>query len=183
MSNKTPNRSARRRAGQKKIISEGKRPSNLLIFLLIFGIIFVFFAGIFGYRYFSKPATIQKFLKENKETYKDFYYTESTLVKFSAKKNSLLMTLTVEAEDEYVKEAEEFYKSDDGKDQFKYMAAAYLTEIKPQTRALSADVTITVSLNEKEMINETMTYKEAKDFMKEMVKKYEESEKEDPEEE
>lgn len=168
---------AERKAANRRTDKQ-RRPNNILLFCLIFGIIFALFAGIYGYRYFSKPATIEKYIKENKESFNDFYYTESTLCKFSAKKNSLKLDLDTKVKNkDLLKDAKAEYEKDEMKDQFRYMAALYLTEIKPQTRALSADVTITVNLNGEKKIEESLTYNEAKKLMKEKLKEYEEGQK------
>ena len=48
------------------LIEEKKsRPNNALIALMIFGVLVGMFAFVLGYNYFSKPATIAKYIEEN----------------------------------------------------------------------------------------------------------------------
>ena len=56
----------------------------------------------------------------------------------------------------------------------KQMAAYFLTSIKPQTRAFSADVKATLSIGDEQLHSAEMTYKEAKKFLEDLEKQSEE---------
>ena len=53
------------RKAANKIEEKKSRPNNALIALLIFGVLVGMFAFVLGYNYFSKPATIEKYIEKN----------------------------------------------------------------------------------------------------------------------
>lgn len=53
------------RKAANKIEEKKSRPNNLLIGVLIFGVVVGMFAFVLGYNYFSKPATIAKYIEKN----------------------------------------------------------------------------------------------------------------------
>ena len=164
------------RKAANKIEEKKNRPNNALIALMIFGVLVGMFLFVLGYNYFSKPANIEKFLDKNggKEVYSNVQLDMYSTANITAKGNSLKIDMTVNSEDENTaKLAKDFYASDDGEEQLKQTAAYILTEVKPQTRAFSADVNVSVKSGKKEIQSVKMTYKEAKDYIEELQEKAE----------
>lgn len=164
------------RKAANKIEEKKNRPNNALIALMIFGVLVGMFLFVLGYNYFSKPANIEKFLDKNggKDVYSNIQLDMYSTANITAKGNSLKIDMTVNSEDENTaKLAKDFYASDDGEEQLKQTAAYILTEVKPQTRAFSADVNVSVKSGKKEIQSVKMTYKEAKDYIDELQEKAE----------
>ena len=156
------------RKAANKIEEKKTRPNNILIAVLIFGVVVGMFAFVLGYNYFSKPATIEKYIEKNggEEAYGAIMIDEYTTAKITAEKNSMKIEMTATSDDDTVKEQiRNFYSGEDGKDNVKYIAAYFLTNIKPQTRAFSADVKATLTLNGEELNSAEMTFKEATEEM------------------
>lgn len=154
-------RKARNRVEEKK-----SRPNNILLTLLIFGLIAVIFGGVKAYDYFQKDASIESYLKANKDTYGAIALDDFSKVNLTAKKNAMKVELEITAKDEFADMYKEAYGGKEGKEQAEYLGAAYLTDIKPQTRAVKADVTSTITLNGEELQKEHLTYREAKKVLK-----------------
>ncbi len=158
------------RKAANKIEEKKSRPNNLLIGLLIFGVVVGMFAFVLGYNYFSKPATIAKYIEKNggEEAFGSMQIDQYTTASVTAEGNSMNISFTAETDD---KDAEsqirEYYSGDAGKEMLEYYAEQMLTGIKPRTRAFSADVKAVFTLNGKEINSVEMTYKEAKEKMEE----------------
>lgn len=166
------------RKAANKIEEKKSRPNNALIALLIFGVVVGMFAFVLGYNYFSKPATIAKYIEENggEETYGTMQIDAFTTANITADGNSMNIVLTAEADDETIADQiKDYYSGDDGKEQLEYIAAYFLTNIKPQTRAFSADAKASISLNGEELNSIDMTFKEAKEMMEEEEEEAEEA--------
>jgi hypothetical protein len=150
------------------------RPNNIILALMIFGVLIIMFAFAGGYNYFSKPANIEKYVKDNgvDQMYNDAPISEHTTMKLKADKNTLKIWLNVDA-DAPAEELEQF-QGEEGTDNLKNMGAYFLTSMKPQTRALSADVKIKVKQGDESINYVKMSYKEAKKFLKDLEKKAEE---------
>lgn len=164
------------RKAANKIEEKKNRPNNALIALMIFGVLVGMFLFVLGYNYFSKPANIEKFLDKNggKDAYSNIQLDMYSTANITAEGNSLKIDMTVNSEDkDTAKLAKDFYASDDGEEQLKQTAAYILTEVKPQTRAFSADVNVSVKSGKKEIQSVKMTYKEAKDYIEELQEKAE----------
>ena len=98
-----------------------------------------------------------------------------TTANITADGNSMSIVMTVDGSDENIaKQAKEYYEGEDGEDQVKQIAAYFLTNIKPQTRAFSADVNATLSVGKEELQSVKMSYKEAKKYLEDLEKKAEE---------
>lgn len=172
------------RKAANKIEEKKSRPNNALIALLIFGVVIGMFAFVLGYNYFSKPATIAKYIEKNggEEAFGAMQIDAYTTANITADGNSMSIALTAETDDETaIDQIKEYYGGDDGKEQLEYLTSYFLTGIKPQTRAFSADAKTTITLNGEELNSVEMTYKEAKDKMEEESEAAEE-EAEDAEE-
>ena len=164
------------RKAANRIEEKKARPNNGLIALLIFGVVIAMFAFVLGYNYFSKPATIAQYIEDNggEEVYGSMQIDGYTTAAITADGNSMNIAMNVETDDEeLISQATEYYKGDDGLDQIKYLAAYFLTSMKPETRAFSADVKAQVTLGDDELNSVEMTYKEAKDYLEELQKEAE----------
>ena len=145
-----------------------KRPSNLVLTILIFGVIIFMFVFVKAYGYLSKPANIEAYLSENSETYSNMMVDAFTTADITAEGNSMTIALKAdtmgdESATDYLKE---YYEGEDGEETLKYLGAYFLTTMKPEVRGFSADVTVNLSIGDEEVKSVKMTYKEAKDFMK-----------------
>ena len=156
-----------------------RRPNNAFIALFIFGILIGMFAIVALHNYFSKPASLEKYIEENggADIYGNFMVDENVKAAITAKGNSMNIELTAETEDEeLIKSIKESYADDgEGKEEMEKMAAYFLTSLKPQARGFGADVTAKMSLNGEEISSVNMTYNQAKDKMKEVQKEAEEA--------
>lgn len=169
------------------LVEEKKsRPNNLLLGILIFGVLVAMFAFVLGYNYFSKPATIEKYLEENggTEVYGNMQMDEYTNANITAKGNSMNIDMTADVEDEVVAGLiKDAYSGDDGKEQLEDIAAYFLTTMKPSVRGFNADATVKMTLNGEELNTVKMTYKEAKKKVKEAQEKAEEEAEEEHDQE
>ena len=176
---KTERREAKAaRKAANKIEEKKTRPNNLLIGLMIFGVVIGMFAFVLGYNYFSKPATIEKYIEKNggKDSFSGMQLDELTTADVTAEGNSMKITFTAKTDDKELSSTiREYYSGDDGKEMLEYYAEQMLTSIKPQTRAFSADVKAVFNLNDEEINSVEMTYKEAKEKMEEAQKEAEEA--------
>ena len=150
-----------------KVEEKKSRPNNIVLAIMIFGVLIIMFAFAGGYNYFSKPATIEKYITDNgiDQMYSGVPVTEHTTMTLKADKNTVKIWLNI---DEDAPESEiEQYKGEDGTKTLKNMGAYFLTSTKPQTRALSANVSVKVKQGDKELNSVDLTYSEAKKVMKE----------------
>lgn len=166
------------RKAANKIEEKKSRPNNVLIAILIFGVVVGMFAFVLGYNYFSKPASIAKYIEDNggAESFGAMQVDAYTKANITAEGNSMNIAMTADIEDkDAAKQVEDYYGGDDGKENLEYITAYFLTSIKPQTRAFSAKASTTYTLNDKEINSVEMTYKEAKDLMEKEAKEAEEA--------
>lgn len=146
------------------------RPNNLFLGVLIFGVLVGMFAFVAGYNYFSKPASIEKYIEEagGADAYGNLQMDEYTTASVTAKGNTMNIDMTAETEDEEaIKTIKESYGGDDGKEQMEDLAAYFLTSMKPQVRGFGADANVKMTLNGEELNSIKMTYSEAKKHLKE----------------
>ena len=176
---KTQRREAKAaRKAANKIEEKNSRPNNALIAVLIFGVVVAMFAFVLGYNYFSKPATIAKYIEENggAESYSNISLDGVTTANITADGNSMKIDMSVPADDESLADTvRTFYAGDEGQEQLKGIISYFLTGTKPLTRAFSADATATVKIGDEEINSVTMTYKEAKKYVEEQQKEAEEA--------
>lgn len=181
---KAERREAKAARKAANIVEEKKRrPNNALIAVLIFGVLVGMFAFVWGYNYYKKSPSIEKYLKDQNmaEMYSNFAIDEYTTAKLKAEGNTVKMVLNI-AEDA-PEEAVEAYKGDDGKEQLDQMASYFLTTWKPETRGFKADCRIVVKKGDEKVNSTKMTYRQAKKFAKEAEKKAEEKSEEEQEHE
>ena len=157
-----------------KVEEKKSRPNNIVLALLIFGVLIIMFAFAGGYNYFSKPATIEKYMTDNgiDQMYSGVPVTEHTTMTLKADKNTVKIWLNID-EDAPDSELEQ-YKGEDGTKTLKNMGAYFLTSMKPQTRALSGTVKIKAKQGDETVNYVKMSYSEAKKFAKEAQKEAEE---------
>ena len=158
-----------------KVEEKKSRPNNIVLALMIFGVLIIMFAFAGGYNYFSKPATIEKYIKDNgiDQMYSDVPVSEHTTMKLRADKNTVKIWLNI---DEDAPESElEQYQGEEGTKTLKNMGAYFLTSTKPQTRALSGTVKVKAQQGDEKVNYVKMSYSEAKKFIKELEKEAEEA--------
>ena len=157
-----------------KVEEKKSRPNNIVLAIMIFGVLIIMFAFAGGYNYFSKPATIEKYITDNgiDQMYSGVPVTEHTTMTLKADKNTVKIWLNI---DEDAPESEiEQYKGEDGTKTLKNMGAYFLTSTKPQTRALSGTVKIKAKQGDESVNYVRMSYKEAKKFLEEAQEEAEE---------
>ncbi|MBR3124917.1 MAG: hypothetical protein IKF42_05755 [Mogibacterium sp.] len=150
------------------------RPNNIILAVMIFGVLIIMFAFAGGYNYFSKPATIEKYMKDNgiDEMYTDIPVTEHTTMKLRADKNTVKIWVNI-GEDATEEEVAQ-YQGEDGAKTLKNMGAYFLTSMKPETRAFGGTVKVKAKQGEETINYVKMSYSEAKKFAKEAQKEAEE---------
>ena len=159
-------KAARKEANKEE--EKKTRPNNIVLAIMIFGVLIIMFAFAGGYNYFSKPATIEKYIKDNgiDQMYNDVQVSEHTTMKLRAEKNTIKIWLNA---DEKASEDElKQYEGEEGTETLKNMGAYFLTSIKPQTRALSGEVKIKVKQGDKSINFVKMSYNDAKKFIDEL---------------
>lgn len=149
----------------QKIEEKKNHLSNGILALLIFGVIALMFVSVWGIRYFQKDASIEAYIDANggKDAYSSIQLSDEQTMSVTADKNKLNIVLDVECENG--KEDVEYYKSDEGVDQMKFMAAYYLGTLKPHARGISAKADCTVNVNGKEVQNTQVKWGDVKDIL------------------
>lgn len=155
-----------------------KRPSNLVLALMIFGVIIAMFAFSAGYKYFSKPASIEAYMEENgmNEMYTDVPVDEHSTAKIRAEGNTLKILITVD--DDATEEDLKEYQGEDGKKTLEQMGAYFLTSLKPEVRGFGGEVKVGVKQGDKTINYVKLSYKEAKKVSEDAQKEAEEAQKE-----
>ena len=161
-----------------KVEEKKSRPNNIVLAGMIFGVLIIMFAFAGGYNYFSKPATIEKYVKDNgvDQMYNDVPISEHTTMKLRAEKNTIKIWLN--ADEDASEEELKQYQGEEGTKTLKNMGAYFLTSIKPQTRAFGGEVKIKVKKGDESINYVKMSYSDAKKFIKELENE-EEDEAED----
>ncbi len=161
-------KAARKAANQ--VEEKKRRPNNALIAILIFGVVFGMFAFIWGYTYYQKSPSIEKYMKDNgmTEMYKSFAIDEYTTASVKAEGNTIKIVLKL-AEDA-PEDAVKNYKGKEGTKTLKEIGAYFLTSMKPETRGFTGEVKMVVKQGDKKINSLSMNYREAKKFVKEQEK-------------
>ena len=157
-----------------KVEEKKSRPNNIILAIMIFGVLIIMFAFAGGYNYFSKPANVEKYVADNAidQMYKKTPISEHTTMTLKAEKNTLKIWLNI---DEDAPEDEvKLYQGEEGTDTLKNMGSYFLTSIKPQTRAFSANVKVKVKQGDETINYVEMSYKEAKKYLEDAQKEAEE---------
>ena len=162
------------RKESNKVEDKKSRPNNLVLAIMIFGVLVLMFAFVLGYNYFSKPATIEKYMKDNgiDQMYSEMPVSEYTTMKLAADKNTVKIWLNID-EDAPASEVE-LYQGEEGTKTLKNMGAYFLTSMKPETRALSGTVKVKAKQGDETVNYVEMSNSEAKKFMKELEEEAEE---------
>ena len=158
-------KAARKAANQ--VEEKKSRPNNIILAVLIFGVLIGMFVFVKGYNYFSKPANIQSYIEKNggEETYGNMQIDAYTTAKITAEGNSMTIAMEAKTDDEEASsQIKEFYEGDDGEEQLKYIGGYFLYQMKPLTRAFSADANVSISLNGEELKSASLTFKDAKEI-------------------
>jgi len=152
-----------------------KRPSNILLAVMIFGVIIAMFAFSACYKYFSKPASIEAYMKDNgmNEMYTDVPVDEHSTAKVRAEGNTLKILITVD--DDATEEDLKAYKGEDGKKTLEQMGAYFLTSMKPEVRGFGGEVKVGVKQGDKTINYVKLSYKEAKKVAEDAQKEAEEA--------
>ncbi|MBR3200749.1 MAG: hypothetical protein IKG17_05380 [Mogibacterium sp.] len=150
------------------------RPNNILLAVMIFGVLIIMFAFAGGYNYFSKPATIEKYMADNgiDEMYKELPVSEHTTMKMRTEKNTIKIWIL--ADEDATEEELAQYQGEEGIETLKNMGSYFLTSTKPETRALSGTVKVKAKKGDESINYVEMSYSEAKKFVKDAQKKAEE---------
>ena len=148
-----------------------RRPNNALLALLIFGVLIGMFAFIWGYNYFQKAESIEKYMEDNgmAELYSRFQIDEYTTAAVKADGNTIKIVIKV-AEDA-PKDAVNKYKGKEGEKSLKDIGAYYLTAFKPETRGFGGEARMLAKQGDKKLKYVKMTYREAKKYVKDAEKK------------
>lgn len=151
-----------------KVEEKKSRPNNIVLAVMIFGILIIMFAAAGGYNFFSKPATIEKYMTDNgvDQMYTDIPVTEHTTMKLRAEKNTVKIWLNIDEDAPETEVAQ--YQGEDGTKTLKNMGAYFLTSMKPYTRAFSGTVKVKAAQGDETINYVKMSYSEAKKFAKEM---------------
>ena len=157
-----------------RVEEKKKRPSNLLLAILIFGVLIGMFAFVGGYNYFSKPASIEAYFDETgmADMYTNVQYDEHSTITVRADGNTIKMLIKVDEdiEDEHLEE----YTSEEATDNLKSMGAGFLTSVKPEVRGFGGTVKVGVKKGDETINYVKMSYSEAKKFIKEQEEQAEE---------
>lgn len=148
-----------------------RRPNNALLALLIFGVLIGMFAFIWGYNYFQKAESIEKYMEDNgmAELYSRFQIDEYTTAAVKADGNTIKIVIKV-AEDA-PKDAVNKYKGKEGEKSLKDIGAYYLTAFKPETRGFGGEARMLAKQGDNKLKYVKMTYREAKKYVKDAEKK------------
>ena len=89
-------KAARKEANKEE--EKKSRPNNIILAVMIFGVLVIMFAFAGGYNYFSKPATIEKYVKDNgiDQMYNDVPVSEHVKMKVRAEKNTIKIWLNAD---------------------------------------------------------------------------------------
>ena len=148
-----------------------RRPNNALLALLIFGVLIGMFAFIWGYNYFQKAESIEKYMEDNgmAELYSRFQIDEYTTAAVKADGNTIKIVIKV-AEDA-PKDTVNKYKGKEGEKSLKDIGAYYLTAFKPETRGFGGEARMLAKQGDNKLKYVKMTYREAKKYVKDAEKK------------
>ena len=172
---KAERREAKAARKEANMVEEKKRrPNNALIAVLIFGVIIGMFAFIWGYNYFQKAESIEKYMEENgmAEVYSRFMIDEYTTAAVKAEGNTIKIVIKVA--DDAPKDAVSKYKGKEGEKSLKDIGAYYLTALKPETRGFTGEARMLAKQGDKKLTYVKMTYREAKKYVKDAEKKAQE---------
>ena len=154
-----------------KVEEKKRRPNNALIAMLIFGVMIGMFAFIWGYNYYQKSESIEKYMEETgmTEVYKSFMVDDYTTAAVKADGNTVKVVLKVaeDAPEDAVKE----YKGKDGEDNLKDIGAYFLTSMKPEVRGFSAEARVLAKQGDEKLGYVKMSYRDAKKYVKDAQKK------------
>lgn len=163
---KAANREAKAAKKEAHVVEDKKRRlSNGWLALLIFGIVALMFASVWGYKYFSKEASIESYIANNggEKTYSNVMLTPERSLNVTADKNNMKIEINVTAEKG--SDDAKYYKTDEGEEEMKYVAAYYMGTIEPLVRGNSATADVVAKVNGKELNSVTVDWSEADEIL------------------
>ncbi len=169
---KAERREAKAARKEANMVEEKKRrPNNAVIAVMIFGVLIGMFAFIWGYNYFQKAESIEKYMEENgmSEVYSRFSIDEYTTAAVKAEGNTI--KIVVKVADDAPKDVVSKYKGKEGEKSLKDIGAYYLTAFKPEVRGFSGEARVLAKQGDKKLKYVKMTYREAKKYVKDAEKK------------
>ena len=118
-------KAARKEANREE--DKKSRPNNILLAVMIFGVLVIMFAFAGGYNYFSKPATLEKYVKDNgiDQMYNDVAISEHVKMKLRAEKNTIKIWLS--ADENATEDELKQFEGEEGTDTLKNMGAYFLS--------------------------------------------------------
>lgn len=157
-----------------KVEEKKSRPNNIVLAVMIFGVIIFMFAFARGYNYFTKPASIEQYMKDNGviDMYNNAPVSEHGTMKLAGDGNTIKMVISYD-EDATDEELEQ-YKGEEGTEALEQMGAYFLTSMKPQTQGFGGTVKIKVKQGDETINYVKLSYSEAKKIIKEAEKEAEE---------
>lgn len=154
-----------------KVEEKKRRPNNALIAVLIFGVLIGMFAFIWGYNYYKKAESIEKYMEDNgmAEIYSQFMIDEYTTAAVKAEGNTIkiVVKLAEDAPEDTVSK----YEGEEGEKSLKDIGAYYLTAFKPEARGFGGEARMLAKQGDKKLKYVKMTYREAKKYVKDAEKK------------
>ena len=158
-----------------KVEEKKRRPNNVILAILIFGVLIGMFVFVGAYNHFSKPANIQKYMEDNglADLYNNAAVDNYTTVTMKADKNTLKIWLNIaeDAPEEVVGQ----YTGEEGTKLLKQWGSYYLTSLRPLARGTGAEVKVKVKQGDESVNYVRLSYKEAKKFLKDAQKEAEEA--------
>ena len=157
-----------------KVEEKKKRPNNKVLAILIFGVLIGMFVFVGAYNHFSKPANIEAYMEEHGMTdlYKDTPMDTYTTMTMKADKNTLKIWLKLS--EDAPEDVVEQYTGEEGTKLIKQWGAYYLSSFRPLARGTGAEVKVKVKQGDESINYVRLSYKEAKQVIKDAQKEAEE---------
>lgn len=142
------------------------RLSNAVLAIIIFGVIFLMFASVWGYNYFKKDSSIESYLTLNGgfAAYQNIELDDTRKVALSADGNKLYVVIKDSSKD---KEARvKYYGTDKGKEEMNFVASYFLAIIRPDVRGFSASAICSASVGGENAGEVEVNFKQVDDILK-----------------
>lgn len=163
---KTARREAKERRKDANYVEEqGKRLSNGLLAIMIFGVVILMFASVWGYTYFKKDASVEKYINNNggAMAFSGIQIDENKTAAISADGNTMYVTITDSSKDT-AKETK-YYEGDNGQGEMRYISSYFIAAIKPYVRGFSVKAECSAVVGKKEVANVTVKSSEIDDIL------------------
>lgn len=142
------------------------RLSNAVLAILIFGVIFLMFASVWGYNYFKKDSSIESYLTLNGgfAAYQNIELDTNRTVALSADGNEMHILIKDTSKDK--EKRIKYYSTDEGKEEMQFVASYFLAIIRPDVRGFSASAVCTASVVGETAGSIEVDYKQVDDILK-----------------